>query len=74
MADKVVCTMVFEIDRDNFKKMNPLTTETPWGIPYAIALGDALEEADELREKLERAAAVGNSRQSPSALSEGRND
>ena len=45
-------TLVFKGDIRKFK-MNPLTTETPWGIPYAVALGDALEELDELKcEKL----------------------
>jgi hypothetical protein len=53
MADeKVTCTMVFEIERGKFRSMNPLTTETPWGIPYAIALGVGLEEKDELETKL----------------------
>jgi hypothetical protein len=46
-------TLVFEGDIRSFK-MNPLTTETPWGIPYAVCVGDALEENDELRELLER--------------------
>lgn len=46
-------TLVFEGDLRKFK-MNPLTTETPWGIPYAVSLGEALADADELREELER--------------------
>jgi hypothetical protein len=41
-------TLVFEGDIRKFKG-NPLTTETPWGIPYAVAMGDALEELDELK-------------------------
>lgn len=41
-------TLVFEGDIRKFKQ-NPLTTETPWGIPYAVALGDALEELDKLK-------------------------
>lgn len=41
-------TLVFEGDIRSFKK-NPLTTETPWGIPYAVSMGDALEELDELK-------------------------
>lgn len=46
-------TLVFDGDIRRFKQ-NPLTTETPWGIPYAVALGDALEELDELKgEKLQ---------------------
>ena len=40
-------TMVFKGDIRDFK-MNPLTTETPWGIPYAVAVGDRLEELDAL--------------------------
>jgi hypothetical protein len=39
-------TLVFEGDIRKFK-MNPLTTETPWGVPYAVMLGDALEQLDE---------------------------
>lgn len=38
-------TLVFEGDIRQFK-MNPLTTETPWGVPYAVAMGDALEQLD----------------------------
>ena len=41
-------TMVFKGDIRDFK-MNPLTTETPWGIPYAVAVGDRLEELDALK-------------------------
>lgn len=43
-------TLVFAGDIRKFK-MNPLTTETPWGIPYAVSMGDALEEADEPQTK-----------------------
>lgn len=39
-------TLVFEGDIRKFS-MNPLTTETPWGIPYAVSMGDALEQLDE---------------------------
>jgi hypothetical protein len=45
-------TLVFPGDIRRFKQ-NPLTTETPWGIPYAVALGDRLEEIDELERRLE---------------------
>ena len=45
-------TLVFEGDIRQFK-MNPLTTETPWGIPYAVSMGDILEQANALREELE---------------------
>lgn len=38
-------TLVFAGDIRKFK-MNPLTTETPWGIPYAVCMGDALEQLD----------------------------
>lgn len=44
-------TLVFQGDLSKFD-MNPLTTETPWGIPYAASLGDALEEVDELQSAL----------------------
>ena len=33
-------TMVFAGDIRKFKN-NPFTTETPWGIPYAVSVGDA---------------------------------
>ena len=40
-------TLVFEGDIRRFK-MNPLATETPWGIPYAAGMGDAFEQIDQL--------------------------
>lgn len=52
MSEKITCTMVFEIEKTIFKSMNPLNTVTPWGIPYAVSIGDALEEGDKLREQL----------------------
>jgi hypothetical protein len=55
MSDnEVTFTMVFRGERSKFKSMNPFRTETPWGIPYAVSLGDALEEGDALREQLEK--------------------
>lgn len=57
MTEKVTVTMVFELEKSLFKSMNPLNTKTPWGIPYAVALGDALEAADDLREQLEKQSA-----------------
>lgn len=39
-------TLVFEGDIRQFAK-NPLTTETPFGVPYAVAAFDALERLDE---------------------------
>lgn len=48
-------TLVFRGDIRNFK-MNPLTTETSWGIPYAVSMGDALEELDALKEVCSRIA------------------
>lgn len=53
MSDMVTVTMVFQLERAIFKTMNPLNTETPWGIPYAVSIGDALEEGDALREELD---------------------
>jgi hypothetical protein len=41
-------TLVFAGDIRKFK-MNPLATDTPWGVPYAVSMGDALEELDELK-------------------------
>jgi len=43
-------TLVFDGDIRAFTK-NPLTTETPFGIPYAVAAFDALERLDELEEQ-----------------------
>ena len=40
-------TLVFAGDIRKFK-MNPLTTVTPWGIPYAVGMGDAFEKIDKL--------------------------
>ena len=48
MKEPNAFTLVFEGDIRSFK-MNPLTTATPWGIPYAVSIGDALEENDALR-------------------------
>lgn len=52
MTGKVTVTMVFEVDKLVFKRYNPLTTETPFGIAHTISIGDIIAEADELREKL----------------------
>lgn len=54
MDGEVIVTMVFKVEAAAFKKANPLATETPWGIPYAVGLGDAFEENDELRDLLEK--------------------
>lgn len=54
MSEMVTVTMVFEIDAAEFKKKNPLTTLTPWGIPHSIALGDFLERVDELESRIKR--------------------
>lgn len=48
-------TLVFEGDIRKFN-MNPLTTETPWGIPYAVSMGDALEQLDAATGKSEGGA------------------
>ena len=45
-------TLVFEGDLRKIK-LNPFKTETPFGIPVAAAVGDALEENDELRDCLD---------------------
>lgn len=54
MADNDKFTVVFKGDIRSFKQ-NPMTTETPWGKPYAVAVGDALEQLDERDKALERA-------------------
>jgi hypothetical protein len=46
-------TLVFKGKISSFNK-NPFLTETPFGTPYAAGIGNAFEEADKLREKLER--------------------
>jgi hypothetical protein len=61
VSDLVTCTMVFEIEKTVFKSMNPLNTVTPWGIPYAVSIGDALEEGDRLREALQKISLLGDS-------------
>lgn len=46
-------TLVFEGDMRKFAK-NPFTTDTPYGLPYTVALGDVCQERDELEEKLKQ--------------------
>jgi|SRR5215472_6325043 len=41
-------TLVFKGDLREFNGGNPFTTDSPWGRPYAAALGDALKELEEL--------------------------
>lgn len=52
MAD-VTVTMVFSIPLETWKAGNPFKVETPWGKPEAVALGDILDRANELEEKLD---------------------
>lgn len=40
-------TLVFEGDIRQFDK-NPFTTDTPFGRPYAVAMGDALAQLDQI--------------------------
>ncbi len=47
-------TLVFEGDITKFKG-NPLKTETPFGIPFAASIGDALEKIEHLIEVEEAA-------------------
>ncbi len=44
-------TLVFDGDLKNFEG-NPFQTDTPFGRPYAIAIGDALEEKDKLEQRI----------------------
>lgn len=48
-------TVVFEGDIMDFD-FNPLKAVTPFGIPYAAGIGDALAEADAFRAALESIA------------------
>jgi hypothetical protein len=45
-------TLVFEGDIRRFD-MNPLATETPWGVPCSVSVGDAIDELEIARVKLE---------------------
>jgi hypothetical protein len=42
-------TLVFAGDIRSFD-FNPLTTETPFGVPYAVGIGDAFQELEQLAE------------------------
>ncbi len=47
-------TLVFKGDIRKLN-LNPFTTETPFGVPYCVRLGDAVEELDNARwERLPR--------------------
>lgn len=46
-------TLVFAGDIRTFK-LNPLTTETPFGVAHTAGVGDAFEECDVLRAALEK--------------------
>jgi hypothetical protein len=54
-------TMVFEGNLRDFKG-NPFKTETPFGIPVVVGLGDAFEECEKLREELSAAVPNGESK------------
>ena len=47
--DKSYFTLVFEGDITQFKS-NPLKMETPFGIPFACSLGNALDIIEDLHE------------------------
>lgn len=55
MPEPTSFTLVFE---GNIKKVkgNPMATETVYGIPFAVGIGNAFEEADQLREVLRQIA------------------
>ncbi len=44
-------TLVFSGDLRTYGH-NPLTKETPYGVPYAAGVGDAFEEAEKMRDLL----------------------
>ena len=48
-------TLVFEGDIRQFKE-NPFKVDSPWGRPIASAMGNVMEENDELRDLLEQRA------------------
>lgn len=55
MSDPRVCeyfTLVFRGDIRKLK-VNPLTAETPFGTAIIVGIGNAFEELDAIREKLE---------------------
>lgn len=52
MTDRDHFTLVFKGDIGQFK-LNPMNTETPFGRPEAAGRGDAFEECEILRERLE---------------------
>lgn len=47
-------TLVFLGDIRSLRQ-NPFTTDSPWGRPIASAMGNVMDEADELREQIEAA-------------------
>lgn len=47
-------TLVFEGDIRKFAK-NPLMTQTEFGTPYAVGIGDAFEKQDALESLMEKA-------------------
>jgi hypothetical protein len=51
-------TIVFEGDIRKFAG-NPLKTETPFGIPYTVAVGDIIEQFNELQESSDPAPEAG---------------
>ena len=45
-------TLVFKGDIRTFKG-NPLKTDTPFGVPLVVSVGDVVAERDELKERLD---------------------
>ena len=56
MSDYRYFTLIFEGDIRSFKG-NPFKTETAFGVPLAVSIGDVVAENDELRDRLEKALA-----------------
>lgn len=56
MSDFRYFTLIFEGDIRSFKG-NPFKTETAFGVPLAVSIGDVVAENDELRDQLEKALA-----------------
>ena len=52
MIDREYFTLVFKGDIGKFK-LNPMNTETPFGRPEGAGRGDAFDECEGLRERVE---------------------
>jgi hypothetical protein len=51
MSDKQYFTLVFEGDIRAYKG-NPLKTETPFGVPVAVGVGNAFDQIESLEDQI----------------------